>query len=129
MRNRTENVDQFMRALDHPLKAAIEAVRDLILQSDGHISEHIKWNAPSFCYKGEDRVTFKLYPQDSLQLVFHRGTKVRDSKDFVFSDSTGLLTWVTNDRAIVTLHGMNDVQARKAELIRVVNKWMEATSD
>jgi hypothetical protein len=26
--------------------------------------EHVMWNAPSFWYAGEDRVTFRLYPQD-----------------------------------------------------------------
>lgn len=69
----------------------------------------------------------KLHPQDSIQLIFHRGAKVKDSKDFVFNDSTGLLKWVTDDRAIVTLHEMKDVEAKKAALAKVVNEWMEST--
>ena len=74
------------------------------------ITEHVKWNAPSFCYAGEDRVTFRLYPEDRAQLVFHRGSRVKDDADaFAFDDDTGLLRWVANDRAVVALR---DAEAR-----------------
>jgi hypothetical protein len=33
-----------------------------VLASDDGITEHVKWNAPSFCYAGVDRVTFRLQP-------------------------------------------------------------------
>jgi hypothetical protein len=129
MSNQTEKVDQFIQTLDHPLKEEIEKVRAIILSANQQITEHIKWNAPSFCYQGEDRVTMKLQPQDSIQLIFHRGTKVKDSKDFVFNDSTGLLKWVAADRAIVTLREMKDVEAKKAELAKVVSEWVESTTE
>ncbi|CAA9566358.1 MAG: hypothetical protein AVDCRST_MAG18-1508 [uncultured Thermomicrobiales bacterium] len=124
MPNRTDAVDQFMQTLDHPLKAEIEQVRGIILDADEQITEQIKWKAPSFCYHGDDRVTMRLHPQNRLQLVFHRGVKVKDSTDFVFEDSTGLLQWVAKDRAVVTI---DDVEAQRAALITVVNRWMEAT--
>jgi hypothetical protein len=129
MSNQTEKVDQFIQTLDHPLKEEIEKVRAIILSANQQITEHIKWNAPSFCYQGEDRVTMKLQPQDSIQLIFHRGTKVKDSKDFVFNDSTGLLKWVAADRAIVTLREMKDVEAKRAELAKVVSEWVESTTE
>jgi hypothetical protein len=35
-------------------------------------------------------VTFRLYPEDRVQLVFHRGAKLKsDAEDFVFDDGTG----------------------------------------
>ena len=42
------SVDAFMRAMDHPMKAEIEAVRQLILAADPSINEGIKWNGVSF---------------------------------------------------------------------------------
>jgi hypothetical protein len=129
MTNQTEEVDQFIQTLDHPLKAEIEKVRAIVLGSNKQITEHIKWNAPSFCYKGEDRVTLKLHPQDRIQLIFHRGAKVKESKDFVFEDSTGLLKWITNDRAIVTLYAMKDLEANEAALTKVVDEWMKSTNE
>ena len=89
MRDQTDEADRFLRDLDYPLKEEIVAVRDIILGADKEITEHIKWNAPSFCYQGQDRVTFKLHPQDGIHLIFHRGAKVRDAEDFNFEDSSG----------------------------------------
>jgi uncharacterized protein YdeI (YjbR/CyaY-like superfamily) len=126
MSNQTD-VDQFLQTLDHPLQAEIEQVRAIILGSDEQITEHIKWNAPSFCYRGQDRVTMKLHPQNRIQLVFHRGAKVKDSQDFVFEDGTGLLKWAAKDRAVVTLHGMEDVKSKAMALEVVVVQWMKST--
>jgi hypothetical protein len=126
--NRSADVDEFMKALDHPLKEGIERVRLGILGSNTRITEHIKWNAPSFCMNGEDRVTFNLHPKGRVQLIFHRGVKAKGSKDFAFEDSAGLLDWRTADRGIVTLGDMNDIDAKEAVLIETVNRWMEYTS-
>ena len=123
--NNTEEVDAFMAQLDHPLKAEVQAVRDIIKGANPAITEHIKWNAPSFCYNGDDKVTMNLHSKDSIQLIFHRGAKVKDSKDFSFEDRTGLLEWLAADRATVKLHNMEDVTAKKAALAKVVNQWMD----
>jgi hypothetical protein len=122
MTKRSREVDLLMSGLDHPLKEVIERLRAAILDSNDGISEHVKWNAPSFCYAGEDRVTFRLYPVDRAQLVFHRGSRVKDDADaFAFHDDTGLLRWVANDRAVVTLR---DAEAREGDLVSVVNRWV-----
>jgi uncharacterized protein YdeI (YjbR/CyaY-like superfamily) len=127
MPNQSEAVNQFMTTLTHPMKAEVEAVRNIILNASEQITEHIKWNAPSFCYNGEDRVTLNLHAQDRIQLVFHRGSKVKNAQDFVFEDSTGLLEWLAADRAIIKLHNIEEVLAKKVALAEVVNQWMQAT--
>lgn len=129
MPNRTDAVDLYLDALEHPLLAEIKALRSLILQSNPQITERIKWNAPSFCFNGDDRVTFRLQPKNRLQLIFHRGAKVKDSSNFTFEDGSGLLEWAAADRAVVTLRDAQDVQAKQAALVAVVNEWMQATSD
>ena len=124
MANRSREVDRFMKELDHPLKEEIERLREAILGSNERITEHVKWKAPSFRYAGEDRVTFRLYPAERAQLVFHRGAKVRgDAAEFAFEDHTGLLRWVANDRAVVALR---DAEARQGDLVEVVNRWVES---
>ena len=110
--NQSADVDRFMLALDHPLREDIGAMRSAILASNEGISEHIKWNALSFCYGGDDRVTFRLPPKGGLQLIFHRGEKVKDSQDFMFEDGTGLLQWLAVDRAVVTFGDARDVTAK-----------------
>jgi hypothetical protein len=113
MKTESPEVDEFLNGLAHPMKDGILDLRAAILASDQQISEHVKWNAPSFCYHGDDRVTFRLQPGDRLQLVFHRGAKVRaDSDDFTFEDDTGLLEWASPDRAAVTLRDLEDAQEK-----------------
>ena len=87
----------------------------------------MKWNAPSFHCAGENTVTFRLYPEDRVQLVFHRGVKVKgDAASFAFDDHTGLLRWVANDRAVVALRDAEEVEAKRADLVEVVNRRVVA---
>ena len=125
MAGRAVAVDAFMAELQHPLKAGIEQLRSAILASNGEITEHVKWNAPSFCYGGVDRATFRLQPGDRLQLILHRGAKTRnDSADFRFEDRSGLLEWLAPDRAVVTFRDLPDIDARQAIVVNLVNRWV-----
>jgi hypothetical protein len=127
MSDRAAEVDQFLNNLSHPLKEQIQQIRAAILDSNEGVEESIKWNAPNFRFKGEDRLTFNLRPQDSLQLIFHRGVKVKDSSGFTFEDKTGLLKWASKDRAVVTLHE-RDIESRRADLIQVAGDWLRSTT-
>jgi len=128
MSNRSEDVERFMRELEHSRKDEVESLRAAILEAHPGITERIKWNAPSFCFKGDDRVTFKLKPKDCVQLIFHRGAKVKNTRGFSFEDRSGLLEWVADDRAIVTLLDQKDVKAKRSALSKAVVQWMEATA-
>lgn len=124
-----EQVMNFLEALEHPLKSEIEVVRGIILEADNELSEHIKWNAPSFQFNNEDRITFNFHGKDGFRLIFHCGSKVTEyaKKGPLFEDDTNILEWVTGDRAIVKFRSMNDVEVNKMNLIKVINKWIEVT--
>jgi hypothetical protein len=103
----------------------VQRLRMAILASRDGISESIKWNAPNFRFAGEDRVTFRLKPGDRLQLILHRGAKVRDASGFAFDDDTGLVEWAAPDRGVVTLTP-ELADAREADIVRLVCRWVEA---
>jgi hypothetical protein len=128
MKNQSSSVDQFMQTLDHPFKDEIVMVRQIILSADENITEHIKWNAPSFCYNGDDRITFRLHPPKNIQFIFHRGAKVKDSSDFSFKDSTGLIKWITKDRGTVTFENKKEVVDHKEDMKILVKEWMKVTT-
>jgi len=105
----------------------VERLRAAILASDDRISEHVKWNAPSFRFAGEDRVTFRLQPGDRLQLVLHRGVRKRDDvAEFRFADPSGRVEWAAPDRGVLTFRDLEDVEARTAEVVRLVGRWLAA---
>ena len=56
---KAQSVDEFMQGLDRSLSEGVQLLRQAILASDDGITGHVKWNAPSFCVDGVDRVTFR----------------------------------------------------------------------
>ncbi|GIQ63152.1 hypothetical protein PACILC2_17200 [Paenibacillus cisolokensis] len=125
-----EQVVAYLDNLESPLKHVVEEIRTIILNADGRLTEHIKWNAPSFCLHGDDRITFNLHGKGAVRLVFHRGAKVKGqpAQERLFEDATGLLDWVANDRATVVFQDMNDVEQKREKLKKAVVKWLEVTS-
>ncbi len=118
-------VDRYIAALEHPLKPGIVRLRLAILASDEAITEHVKWNAPSFCYDGVDRVTFRLHPGARFQLIFHRGAKARPADPgLTFSDPSGLMTWPAPDRAVVDLPDLEAVATHEEQVIALVGRWI-----
>ncbi|HTU10799.1 MAG TPA: DUF1801 domain-containing protein [Allosphingosinicella sp.] len=118
------DVDAYMAALDHPLKEVVEAVRAALVGADPEVGERIKWNAPSFTWLGEDRVTFNLRPGAPVLLVFHRGARAKGDDGFAFADETGLMDWKAPDRAVVTLRGAADWAAHGDAIIALARRWL-----
>src|SRR5687768_18474227 len=93
--NQTEQVDEFMEKLDHPFKTEVEMVREIIKNVNKDITEQIKWNAPSFSYKGESLVTFNLWEKKRVHLVFHNPmiSKVRSEERRVGKECRSRRLW------------------------------------
>jgi len=74
-------------------------------------------------------VTFRLHPADLIELIFHRGAKVRDdAAEFSFADDSGLIRWITPERGGVTFRDEAEAREREAELVSVALRWMRATT-
>ena len=95
-------VDDFLTDLEHPRIEDIRKIRSTLIIGDGELRERIKWNAPSFGYEGNDRVTFRIQPGDRFEVVLHRGVHKRNDP-FTFDDSDRLITWATNDRGVTVV--------------------------
>lgn len=124
-----EQVVEFMNNLEHPLKEEIAEVRNIILSTDNRMIEHIKWNAPSFCYEGEDRITFNLQGKGFFRLVFHCGAKVkhRNTNEPLIVDTYGLLEWKAADRAMLKFTDKKDVKDKEEQLKEIITKWLEVS--
>lgn len=128
MTDKANDVDAFMAGLEHPLKEAAANIRAAILGWSDEITEHVKWNAPSFCINGEDRVTMNFRAQDHVKLIFHRGAKVKDATDFKFEDSSGRMVWLAKDRAVIKLTEADESGELAVPIAEVVSEWMAATA-
>ena len=103
--SRTDKVDEFLRELNHPLKAEIEAVRSIIKGVNKDIAEEVKWKAPSFNYRGEYLVTFNLRETKRIHLVFHN-PKISGVK-------SSILEGEYVDRRMTYFADMKDIKAKK----------------
>lgn len=116
MAKKRESVDEYMARLDHPLKAEVQALREIIKGVNPNITEEIKWNAPSFSYKGYI-ATFHLRPTHHVHLVFHN--------PHIASIPSGILEGDYEDRRMAYFVDMNDVQAKRAALEAVVRELIK----
>lgn len=126
---KNSEVTQFLDGLKHPLRAEIEQLRHCILQADKRLTENTKWNGPNYCIDGEDRITMRVQPPGQVQLIFHRGAKVKQQPaERLVKDDSGLLAWKENDRAVASFRSMADIDRAEAALTKVVQDWIRATS-
>ncbi|MDQ3489051.1 MAG: DUF1801 domain-containing protein [Acidobacteriota bacterium] len=116
-------VDAFMATLDHPQKAAIAALREVVRGADPSIDEGVKWNAPSF-RTHEYFAATHLRAKIGIGLILHLGAKVRDEAAVRIEDPEGLLVWLAADRAVVHFADVDDVHAREKALQGVVRQWI-----
>jgi hypothetical protein len=123
---KSEDVEAFVAALDHPRKEEIVALRRIILDADPSIGEGIKWNAPSF-RTSEYFATFHLREKDGVRVILHFGAKKRDAtppRDAV-ADPESLLEWLAADRASVRFRDLGDVEAKEAAFSSLIRQWIE----
>ena len=110
--SRTDKVDEFLENLSHPLKAEVETVRSIIKGVNKDVNEEVKWNAPSFNYKGEYLVTFNLRDTKRIHLVFHNPHIAKVKSELLEGDYV--------DRRMVYLADMRDVKKKKPMLEKVL---------
>jgi hypothetical protein len=128
MTNLNDEVTIFLDELNHPLRAEIEKLRLIILNSVKGLTENIKWNGPNYCFKGEDRITMRVQPPKQIQLIFHRGAKkLTQPKNKLIKDDSELLIWKEHDRAIATFSNANDIEKSQSKLKDIIKKWIEVT--
>ena len=115
--SRTDKVDAFLRELNHPLTAEVEAVRSIIKGVNKDIAEEVKWKAPSFNYKGEYLVTFNLWETERIHLVFHNTqiSKVRSK----------LLEGNYENRRMAYFADMKDIKAKRSLLEKALKDLIQ----
>ena len=69
---------EFLIYFNDERKPLVEAMLDTIKEVCPKLTEIIKWNAPTFCYDGNDRLTIMLHKKDRVGLILHTGTKPKE---------------------------------------------------
>ena len=120
--------DGFMEALDHPRKAEAQALRDIIRTSAPALVESLKWNAPSYTLGTDHLLTFNFADRKSVRLIFHCGARRKETVGAppFMDDTTGLLDWASDIRAIATFRNADDLTHAGPLLPGLIRDWIAA---
>jgi hypothetical protein len=110
------DVDAWMAKYDNPMKPVVQAVREVILKADKRITETVKWQAPTFVYKG-NLASFFPKAKQHASLMFHQGASIKgDFPSFEGGGDTGRM---------MKFADLAEVKKKAAELERVVKAWCD----
>ena len=108
-------VDAWLSRYDNPMRDVVQRMRHILLQSDERLSECIKWQTPTFVYKGFI-VSFYPKPMSVATLIFHAGRAIPGS--FPHLEPAG------NDGLALRVVSIAEAEERRDELERIVAAWI-----
>ncbi len=114
--NKNAEVDAWLDAYDNPMKDVVAAVREVILQADARVTEAIKWQAPTFVYKG-NIASFFPKAKKHASLMFHKGAEI--AGDFPNLTGDG------KEARSMKFADLDDLAAKRDELAAVVVAWCD----
>ncbi|WP_407345565.1 DUF1801 domain-containing protein [Pengzhenrongella phosphoraccumulans] len=120
-------VDDFLEAQSAESRAAVDALRAIVLASHPNVTEHLKWNSPSFVVDGVDRATINIGRAGAIRLVLHQDTTTAEHAGAATAftgDPLGILTWHSDIRASLLVGGTTEIAARREELSAVIREWL-----
>jgi len=113
--NRSPEVDAWFQRYDNPQKDLVMAVRACVLAADPRVTETIKWQAPTFMYRGN---IASFYPKTTkhASLMFHTGASL--------PDPTGLLEGEGATSRVAKFADRADLDAKTDALQDLVRAWI-----
>jgi hypothetical protein len=113
--NRNPEVDRWFEDAAHPLDATMRRARDIILGSDGRVSESIKWKTPTFAYRGN--IASFNPSRHLLSIMFHRGAEIPGDHPRLEGEGRLVRT--------MRFAGLDELEAGRGDLEAVVRAWCD----
>lgn len=114
--NKNQDVDAWLATYDNPMKDVVIAVREVILMADARMGETIKWQAPTFIYKG-NLASFFPKSKAHASLMFHKGVLFGGQFPHLEGDGKEARTMKFLDLA--------DLRAKQEELAAIAVAWCD----
>ena len=111
-----DDVEAWLAGYDNPLKPVVLEVRRIVLAADRRIGETIKWQTPTFVYKG-NLASFQPRAKKFASLLFHTGASIAGHFPALEGSESTARTMRFSDMA--------DVAAKAADLRRIVTAWCD----
>lgn len=114
--SKSREVDAWFAKYDNPMKPVVLRMREIILGADRRVEECIKWQAPTFTYKG-NLASFFPKSKQHASLMFHQGAKIPGKHPLLVGDA--------EQGRSVKLATVADVNKAKPALVKIVKAWCD----
>jgi hypothetical protein len=113
---RSADVDAWFERYDNPQKELVQAVREAVLDADPLVGEAVKWQAPTFVYRGN---IASFYPRSKAHaaLMFHTGASLPDPE--------GLLEGEGETSRVARFADLADLARKRQALQALVRAWVD----
>lgn len=117
-------VIEFLADLEPSERDQVEALRKIIM-SNLDVTEHVKWNAPSYVFDGEDRITFNTHG-DEIKILIHMGATRKEDKNAkpILEDPAGIIKWNSNIRGTISFKDMDDIINKHPAFVDILKRWL-----
>jgi hypothetical protein len=113
-------VEAWLALYDNPMKAVVERIRAIILGADRRIGECIKWQAPTFVYRG-NLASFFPKSKQHASLMFHSGAKIPGKHPLLQGEGgTG---------RVMKIASVAEADRCKRAIERIVRAWCDWRDD
>lgn len=113
---KNKEVDEWFENYDNPMKETVAKMREIILAADPRIDECIKWQAPTFVYKG-NMASFFPKAKKHASLMFHEGASIPGPHSILEGDAKA-------GRSI-KISSTEQAGAKQTEIECVVKAWCD----
>ncbi len=113
---RNKEVEAWFGRYENPLKDVVLRMRDIVLGADRRVGECIKWQAPTFTYRG-NLATFFPKSKRHASLMFHTGA--------VIPGKHPILVGGGDSSRVVKIGSLGEAESAKRDLERLVVAWCD----
>jgi hypothetical protein len=110
------DVDAWMQAYDNPMQPVVQRVREVILAADPRVTETIKWQSPTFVFKG-NIASFNPRSKQFVSLLFHTGAQIPGDHS--------ILEGGGDVARYARLMDLADVETKRTALEAVIRAWCD----
>lgn len=115
---RSDEVEAWFADRDHPLDTEMRRVRDIVLGVDPRITETVKWQTPTFAYRGN--IASFSAAKRFVSLMFHRGAEIPGDHPALEGDGKLVRNMRFADAA--------EIEAKRGDLEAVIAAWCRSRS-
>jgi uncharacterized protein YdhG (YjbR/CyaY superfamily) len=112
----SKEVDAWFERYENPMKDVVQRIRAIVLGADARMEECIKWQAPTFTYRG-NLASFFPKSKQHASLMFHVGAQIPGNHPRL--EGTG------DTSRVLKLGSVAEADAAKGDIERIVRAWCE----